>query len=260
MKKKSLLIIALFTISLIFLAGCGNPEDHENHIPTGPEDITFGIADWVLVVSPVLDGKVPSASIVMLYCLDVLHYPTSSDELIVKIADDEIVMSNFFMIPGVYVGSAMLNQGSTYNVEFFINGLSKLNTSLKIAYIPHATFPLNYSYNQPATLNWTVAGNSQYQFAGASSEKEETDQSSEHVKQLDVSSRTYTIPANSVQDFGPGTEFRLGVDQVNYKLMNRIALMSIGSDTQSYYSSKTADNVKQIADKALMVFKRVVKR
>lgn len=258
MKMKSLLIIALFSISLIFLAGCGNPEDHDNNIPTGPEDITFGIADWVLVVSPVLDGKDPAATIVMLYCLDVLHYPTSSDELVVKIDDDEIVMSNFFMIPGVYMGSAVLNQGSTYNVQFFINGLSKLNTSLKIAYIPHVTFPLNYSYNQPATLSWTVAGNSQYQFAGASSEKEETEQSSEHVKQLDVTSRTYTIPANSIQDFGPGTEFMLGVDQVNYKLINRVALMSIGSDTQSYYSNKTAVNVKYMADRALMIFKRFI--
>jgi len=254
-KSFPILMIIMLTMLLI-LSGCGGSDTSGNPIiPTSPEDVAPAMADWLLVISPMLDSKDNDPAVVMLYCLDVMNYPTEEDEVIVTINGTDIGITSFFMMPGIYIGSALLDQGQTYDVEFLLNGTSKVNSSLKIAYLPSAVFPLNYDYAEPAAISWTVAGNSQYQFAGASSEKEDTEQTSDHVRQLDPGVRAYTVPANAVDDFGPGTEFTLGVDQMNYKVVSRIAMMSIGSDVQTYYSKHRLTLSDQIG-RSIKLFKQ----
>jgi hypothetical protein len=252
-KSFPILMIMMLTMMLIF-SGCGGSDNSGNPIiPTRPDEVTPAMADWLLVISPVLNSKIDDPAVVMLYCLDVLNYPTAEDAIIVTINGTDIGVTSFFMMPGIYIGSALLDQGQTYDVEFLLNGTSKVNSSIKIAYLPNAVFPQNYDYTEPATISWTVVGNSQYQFAGASSKKEDTEEASDHVRQLEPGIRTYTVPANSVDDFGPGTEYTLGVDQINYKVVNRIAMMSIGSDVQTYYSKRQLTLSAQV-ERSLMLY------
>ncbi len=98
-----------------------------------------------------------------------------------------------------------------------------------------ADLPQTYNPSQAVQLNWSLSNNNQYQFAGVTSFKEgEPDMEDEYFRQLAPSARTFIVPANAVNDFGNETIYTLGIDQVNFKIENRISLMSVQSVTDAY--------------------------
>lgn len=230
---------------LLAFIGCEDiySDDDTEFIPTGPSAITSSRADWTISISPIFGGSSPSAHLVMLYCLNLINPPTSPTPINLKIDGSQVPMSLFFYIPGVFSGITDLQQGETYDIEFIYNNVLKVDTTIRIAYIPNANFPQSFASNQSAFLSWQLAGSNQYQFVGARSENESTDQDSDYVKQIEPNIRSYTIPANAVQDYGPGTEYTLGVDEVNFKVVNRIAVMSIASDARNYHGKSITNKV-----------------
>lgn len=243
MNNKCFLLLLMVIISAFLITGCGDSNDdnnNNNNIPTNPDDITFANADWFVSFIGIGGVKANVYNSVMVYYLNPSDIPTNEDVVVLKVDNIDVNLQPIGWLPGLYSASVNVNEGQSYNIELLFNGTSKVNTPLTMAYIPAASFPANYSYNQSANINWSMGGNNQYQFVGASSFGPGTDQYSDYSKQLTNSVRSYTIPANSVTNYGVGTEYHLDIDQTNYKNVNRIALMSFTNDS-SFYGAKGSE-------------------
>jgi len=167
--------------------------------------------------------------------LNWFNLPSVNDTIVVKINGVSVEM-NPILIAGFYMGTVYLSEGQTIRLEFIYNGVSRIKTNLTMVYVPNVTFPTTFKYDQDAFLSWSLNGNNQNQFAGATSEVDSTEQESDYSKPLSPSARAYTIPGYSVQNFGPDTVYELGVEELNFKLTNRICLMSYAADTRKYYA------------------------
>lgn len=77
---------------------------------------------------------------------------------------------------------------------------------------------------------------------------------SEFVKQLDSDNHSYTIPKNSVQNFGIDTEYVIGIEELSYKVNNRIALMSISTDEQHYSNTNRVFETRKSIDQILKMY------
>jgi hypothetical protein len=263
MTNKIILLLLLVMFSAFMVTGCGESDDNDDNnnttVPTNPDDISFATADWFVSFISVGGFKANVTTSIMVYYLNPTNVPTAEDVVVLKVDNVDVNLQPLGWLPGLYTTSAMLNEGQSYNVELLFNGTSKVNTPLTMAYIPNATFPNSFSYNQSANVSWSLAGNNQYQFIGASSYGPGTDQDSNYSKQLTNTVRSYTIPANSVTNYGTATEYYLDLDQTNYKNINRVALMSFANDSQSYNVKGKEITLEDKFAKAMRLFKAINK-
>jgi len=155
-------------------------------------------------------------------------------------------------MPGYYSGMIDLTAGQDYSVLFKYNNVTKLDTSIKGVYPPNITYPDIYDVGQATTLNWTLPASNQYQFVGVSSyyNNGTNEQSDDWVKQLSGASRNFTIPANPVQNFGSPTQYYIWLDQMNYQLLQRVALMVFGYSGHNYGGKQAEMNPDKIAQRA----------
>jgi hypothetical protein len=238
MKTRHVFFLLLVVLATLFISGC-NETDSNNPtdvVISDPDDITSAVADWLLVFGTG-DYEDKTENAILLNYLKATDLPLYTDVFTVEVNGVSLDLQSFMGVPGLYYTTYNLTEGATYTIVLKKNGTQILSTSQKMVYGAEVTFPNTYDPTTSAPLSWTLPDNNQYQFAGISSFKSnypDEDDTDEYFVQLPVTSRSYTIQANAVDDFGAETEYSLGVEQLNYHITNRIAVMSFYEDFESY--------------------------
>ena len=259
--RLTMIFLVFILGSFLMIAGCGgsddNDNDNNNTLPTNPDAVTSENADWLVSLMAIPGAKDELTQYVIVRYLLTANVPTTDDDVVLMINNVDVALEGYSVIPGTYMGYVDLNEGTEYAVKFIYNGTTKIDTQLKIAYMPSVTFPATFTANQAAAISWTQGGNNQYQFIEALSISPDYTDESDEVKQLDVSARSYTFPANSVESYGSGTLYYLILDQMNFKIENRIALMSYANDSQEYFPTKDINNRIDLVTQALKLYRSV---
>lgn len=237
MKARKLIFLLLLAVTALFIFSCKetNSDNPTDVVITNPDDITSAVADWLLVFGTGDYEKTENA--ILLNYLKATDVPLDSDVFTVEIDGISVALESIMGVPGLYYSTYNLTEGQTYQIVLKKNGTQILDTTQKIVYGADVAFPATFDHTQSTPLSWSLANNNQYQFAGISSYKSNypnEDSTDEYYVQLPVASRSYTIQANAVDDFGDETEYSLGVEQLDYHVTNRIAVMSFYEDFEDY--------------------------
>jgi hypothetical protein len=154
-----------------------------------------------------------------------------------------------------FFGAVDLVEGQSYNFEVS-TGSNNYAATLQIPYnITSADFPQTFDPTEPYNVTWTLANNNKYQSVFAWSylwdwEDEDNDQESEYFKEINNSARQHTFPANAIESFGPGTDYELGINQMDYKLNNKLVAVAVTQEYAWYYeddfrSEETKETIKK---------------
>ena len=248
MKKFVFLLSIAMLVILLAISGC--KKDKDNDGLTGIPDITPANFDWdiyILDLSGMGEDQREDSYFVSCDWLGNQSAITQSDVLTIQFNDGTpITLQNYGYWFGEwsFVAEAMLNPGASYNVKLFKNGTQQASGTIKTAYRCYANFPAYYNPSTTAELTWSLNNNNQFQTAGVSSYGEwsgEEEEYDEHFVELSPSARSYTIPANAVDNFGEWTEYELLVMQINFTKSGRSAFMAVQGQGNSYEGIPTKD-------------------
>lgn len=131
-----------------------------------------------------------------------------------------------------------------------IDGDVQCDANLRIVYPVTGSFPEFYNPTMSSTMTWSLYDDNEEQVASLSSVNMENiweDDDYYETSQLSPSARSFTFPANAVDDFGTATQFTMDITQLNVNTVNDVMLMSGHSAYQSYgYGSKQERGRTQI--------------
>ncbi len=230
MKKTLFMELLVLTLFTFLLSACGGNQDNGN--PTMPDICNPAIADWVISFTSLHEAK--EDHVIFIYWNGVHSQLPQNTQVQLKINGEEIPLDSCQFEPGNYLGLYNLNSGTTYRIEFSVNNILKAQTDLRMVYQASANFPNTFNPASSFAIDWSLSANNQYQIAVLSSWHDE-DQEDEYHKDLSPSARSYTFPANAVQNFGSGTEYGVYLTQANLKLVNKIACLSTHTLGADYY-------------------------
>lgn len=244
MKKKYFvpLVSVLLLVSFsLFIISCSSSDDKKD---SGSITDIFGIGDiedldpskWDFYLGVMHDEDWDDYGRDMGYYITVVQInpQAATGNLTVKVDGNTVQMENW----GFYwFGPADLQEGQTYNFSLD-TGNKQYSASLQIPYnITSATFPSTFQVDQSHTVSWTLANNNKNQIAEAWSYywDWDEDQESHYYKELKPSDRQFTFPANCVEDFGPETEYDLGILQIDYKMANKLVAVAMTGAFEYYW-------------------------
>lgn len=238
--KKVIYLLMLILISLsLLITACS---DDDNDGLTGIPEITPENYDWSILFLDFSDLFAKNKEyVIWADWLGDSAAITENDIFTLQIDDDlyEMVGDNDEG-EWSYQVFAELEPGTEYRVEFFKNGNSLTNINLRMPYEAMVTFPETFNPAQSANMSWEMDDNNQYQVAFLDSYSYDWDEESHEEIDLSPSAREYTFPANTVANFGPGTEYQMGLIQFNFKNSGRYAFGSSYVAYQYYNSENPA--------------------
>ncbi len=263
MKQVKLLLILSVAVIALFLAACGGDSNNSSDLPTSYDDITHSVADWVIMFGNSSDlSKTPH--MVFVYWTGDMAGLSETDTAELTFGGQSVNLETFFGMPGMYFAAIEATEGQTYNVEYKYNGVTKVSTDLKMAYACTGTFPNTFNPAESATFNWTVSNNNQYQIAGGyatlESQTGDDDQEMDSFVEIPATDRTFTLGANKLTNFGTGTYYGLEIDQLNYKVVSKVALMSIAGDMAEYGYATKQDQALSMRTRAINIYKHMQNR
>ncbi len=228
MSRYWMLMILLLGFFMLFTVSCGPTDSSDDEIdtPTSIYDISPTVAEWVIGFNT-LGGKSPY--FITAFWIGGLNPPDFNDtaELIINGEVVDIIS----LIPGVWIGECNVTPGSICTVKYVYEGVTKTETTLKMVnLITDSDFPEPYNPAQSATFTWSLPVNNDHQIAGVTAYTEVEggeDYEDDYTKEIPVTARTFTVPANPIANVPAGAEYSLGISEVNFKVNNRTALMSI---------------------------------
>ncbi len=238
--------LAIVTASALVLAlavtGC---DRRTIDVPTYPTQVSADAANRVLVFQYDGGGRTDNYFIYLLPTQE-LKAGYEDDEVIIEIGGDTVPL-HYASIPGAAGWYANLPHplGGQQDIRLLINGQAVLNTFVKPVNKVSAAFPASYDLHQPLTLNWAVLSGNQYQFVRAEAWHNYLDGEmqpySSYVKQTAADARSHLFPADCISlDTGPDSSHAvLTVQQVNYKIVSRTAVMVFQEDSQPYPSRES---------------------
>lgn len=236
MRKPMFLLILLLAVLVLFTLSCKKNDDDNNNntnptTPLGLGDLTPATAEWAIMFASLSDKSEYSEYVIGIYWVGGATIPDTSDVAVLEVNGNVADIMSYQYLAGMYYGYINLPEGENATIKFTYNNVVKVNTTLKMVnLITSANFPDNYNPAQPATFTWTLPANNEHQVAGVSAYKENTvgeDWYGEKYDEIAVEARSYTVPANPIPNVPAGAEYTLEVVQVNYKILNKIALMSL---------------------------------
>jgi hypothetical protein len=234
MRKLWMLLIVILAAFSLFIVACGG-DDGNNDI-TNPDD-----AEWVLMFMQVPDFNREVGYWFDAYWNGASTAITASDvfQLTIDGSDVPVELYNYDNEWSVTAYNLMLTPGSTYSVVFTKNGNTIISKSVKMPYPSTCDFPATYNPTESVSLNWTMDGNNQLQYVSVSASNWEntTDNYDEEMYQVSNSARSYTVPANAVQDLGVGTEYELGIIQMNNYFSGKVYLYTMQGSGVYYTDS-----------------------
>jgi len=211
MKKLWFLMIVILAAFSLFISACGDDDDDDNIDITNPDD-----ADWVLAFFQLPDN-LRSGFMFEAWWNGESTAITEADVFTLEVGGTSIPVESYFYANEWIISGYdfPLNTGTTYEVKFYKNGNLIVSKNVKTCYPASCDFPATYNPTQATTLNWTVPENNHTQFISVSSNNSTYTDFDEELFQVSNSTRSYTIPANSVQGFGAGTDYELAVMEYN---------------------------------------------
>ncbi len=229
-----LALLAVIALGL-FVTAC----DDDNDI-TDPADALWGVG-----ISRI-DNKTETHGVSVTWLGETADF-VMPNSLAIEVGGDQISLMQYGQ---AWMGETTLNPGQVYNVKLVIDGDTMCDTELRTVYEAVGDFPSAYDPSQSAEVSWTLSNDNDRQVATASSfsMKYNTD-SYEQV--LSPSDRSFTFPADAVEDFGAATSFTLGISQMNIKTVNDVMLISSQGITETYMGkadSSSADPQTLIGD------------
>jgi hypothetical protein len=256
--KTTLLALSLAVVLMCAICGC---DQRKVDVPTNPADVSTNQADRVLAfryVTEISGGDY--------YDIALLHTSSTSKDVNTDIVElvvgDSTITLGYLNTPpleeGWYAtGSHLINDNQSIILR--INGNTILSTVTRPVNRASAAFPAVYDYQQPLTLNWAVSSGNQYQYVRAEAwsnvEEGMNSPNNQYVKQVGASSRSHLFPANCVSpaDSLQFTTFVLVVQEINYKIVGKSAVMFYQEDAQSYAGngSKKMERFKRTNSLAL---------
>ncbi|MDZ4183092.1 MAG: hypothetical protein U1B83_09460 [Candidatus Cloacimonadaceae bacterium] len=239
MRNFMYLTLLAFAAIALFLSACGGSDN-----PVDPMDIDAANTNWhIMFLQIQAEDKAETYSISPMWLGD----PTamsSTDTFHIVIDNQTYSIQGYWMFNEWWLfGTAQLNPGQTYNVKFFKNNVQQCENNIKMPHPASATFPQNYSPGASASFSWNLSTDNQYQYAGVDAYKYVEggeDVYDDYIKSISPSARSFTVPANSVQNLGAGTDYSLMVMQLNYARSGR-NVMTAYQGQYSEYTTKNAD-------------------
>ncbi len=245
MSKLVILLIVLMGFIMLFTTACGNGDSNNNNntitTPIGIEDLTPGVAEWAIML---LGGDFKSTYQVSVVWIGGTTLPQIGDNAVLLINNNNVTLQSYS--PGVLFGSCEATQGADATIKFVYNDVTKIDSTIKpVTVINGADFPTSYNPTQSSTFTWTLPTNNQHQVAGVSAYKDNypaESWSGENMKEIEIGARSYTVPANPIANVPEGAAYTLGVSEVNYKIVNKIALLSINGAWSDQYMKNASPN------------------
>lgn len=235
MRKLWLALIVILAAMSLFITACG--DDDDNNDITNPDD-----AEWVITLFQIPDN-LRAGFMFEAWWNGAATAITEADVFTVTIGGTNIpVESYFYANEWVISGYDFpLQPGTEYEVKFFKNGNQIVAKTVKTCYPASCTFPGVYNPAETLTLNWNLTNNNQTQFVSVSSTNYPTNTNyDEELYQVSNSARSYTIPANAVQDMGVGTDYELGILEFNHYISGTCYLTTTQGAGASYESMLSA--------------------
>lgn len=238
MRKLWLLLIVLLAAFSLLIVACG--DDDENNDITNPDD-----ADWAISFIQIPDEiHRENGYWFNAFWFGAADAITTSDVFTLSIdgVDTPVQLYSYDSEWSVSGYNIMLSPGSSYPIVFAKNGTTIISKTVTMPYAATCSFPVDYDPTQSASISWSLAGNNQTQAVtvSASNWDGSYDDYDEEVYSISNTARSYTIPANAVQDLGVGTEFELSVIQTNSYFSGRVYLFTMQGEYALY-----GDYVKQ---------------
>ncbi len=231
MKLNYLFVILILGMSLFIFSCGGDDDDNDIFDPTDMNDIDSDAADWLLTINS--NDWTKGNYMIMASYLGTLSDLGASDMVSVKINDDTYPL--LMMTTGIYHAQVNLTAGTNYDVQFIHNGNVKAETTVKTVYHVTADFPETWNPAESTTFFWSLSGDNQYQVAGGNSSNQ--DDFDEYSRSINPSARSFSVPGGQVDLYGPGTYYILFVDQMNFKIVSRVAFLCWQGDYQNYGGS-----------------------
>jgi hypothetical protein len=256
MRNLVLLLIVLLSFSMLFITACGNGNNNNDNnditTPMGIEDLTPATAEWAIMF---IGANVKTPYQIGAYWIGGANIPQVGDTAILQINGTEVPLQSYG--PGIWYGSMDTTQGTDATVKFVYNGTTKVETTIKtVNLITGSSFPTTYNPAQSSSFSWTLPADNQHQLAGVSAYKSNyptaDDYSDEYIQEIGVDTRSYTVPANPLANVPAGASYSMGVSEVNYKILNMVALISInGAWSDEYLQTAKPDRMRNFARKVV---------
>jgi hypothetical protein len=240
--KTTLFSLTVAVVLLFTFCGC---DERTVDVPYNPDNVSSNDADWVLAFRYETALSAGDFYRIELYSTTDKQKDIEDSIVEITVGDSLIPLYYHNYIPffkGWMADDAHLLDEEQI-IELKIDNERVIYTRVKPVNKVSAAFPAEYDYQQSLTLNWAVSSGNQYQFvrAEAWSDTEEGSNSpySQYVKQVGASSRRHIFPANCVSPAGSleWTTFLLIVQEINYKLVGKSAVMVYQEETQGYYGN-----------------------
>ncbi len=263
MKFFKLLLVLLLAFTMLGVVGC---EDDDDQTSTGLYLVdpfeeggeTINGLDWAVIGS--MDNSFKDNDVSYIYVLPLYDsiwdepYPFLQD-ISLTIGGEEITLemfsdSEFYSIP-LWVGAVTMTTGATFTYNLSVtevNGTSHSYSANLASVYPTTTFnwPDTIVQGGAVEVSWTLPQNNQYQLANCTSYDFYYENDDEYEKELVNSIRSYTFPANCVDDFGVGTEYDYCIDQINQTTNGRFLVVSGYSNYMEYYKKGAPSHIERV--------------
>lgn len=250
MRRLSGLLI-LGALLLSFFTGC----DRRNvEVPTSPQAVSNNDAARVLSFQyhTTLEGR--QFYYINLYNTSDYNKDVEDDDVVEVVIADSVIAMHYFDIP-CWGGKGWYAEDGHYltssqTVKLRINDKTVLTTSVKAVNKANSAFPSTYNPEEALTLNWYVASGNQYQFVKAEAWVNNMEcvhsPYDAYVRQVAAYARTHNFPADCITVEGDpeDTTLILAVEEVNYKIADRTAVMVYQIDGYGYWGVRRQANSK----------------
>ena len=233
MKKLSLIPLLILISAFLLFSGCGKDD---NDAITGIPEVTPEDYDWNINILDSTFFHSDSEFLVLAHWLHENSAITADDVFTIDVdGETHELEGSLFLGHWSFAAWVEMTPDAQYDLIFKKNGNTVAAKSLRLPHRADVTFPANFDPNEAASLNWQMAGDNEYQIASLTANHFETEED-ERYEAISTSARSFTFPANAVENFGPGTEYYLRLMQMNFEKSGRVAFIGVSWGSWNYGS------------------------
>jgi hypothetical protein len=246
--KTRVCIAVMFLLATVMFISC---DRRSLEVPTDPTAVSTSTADWVLALE--FDQTQNGSDFYHIRLYNASEQTRISENSDVTIILDTVEIAlQYFDVPlygTFWYAEQSYPLNNSVSTELWIDGSRIMKTTVTPVNKVSVAFPGNYDYQEDLNLNWAVASGNQYQFVRLDAWFNNTNGDIApydfYIKQVAPYARNHIIPANSISLIGDpeGTSLVLSVREVNYKIINKTAVMVFQDESQGY--SATGEELRK---------------
>jgi hypothetical protein len=262
--KRFLLVIIVGLLLIILFSGC---DKRKFDVPTDPSQISSKVADWVLAFEYV---QIPLCKSYFYQVKLLSTRPIAADmydDIVTLTLGDSSIVLSYSNLPdrdeGWYSTNGCL-LGEEVHVTLKVNNTLILNTFINGIHKTSVAFPNTYDISEPMNVHWALDDYNQFQFANANSwDMSAVDMSqpySSYSRKLTNDVGNHIFPANCVSlvdNSLDSTLFTYNIEQVDYKIVKKTAVMVYYNDDIAYFHGQSSDIKKPVHKSVMDLFRRI---